>query len=120
MLACGLAACTTSAPVASQKFPIFFTAWSASLDDDGAAVVAAAAARAKQNPTLQVNVAGYADPDGSPAANKAVSLTRAQVVVDQLVADGIDRGRIVRSAHGETAFVLNSQESRRVDISIGG
>ena len=46
--------------------------------------------------------------------------TRAQVVADQLVTDGVDRSRIVIGAQGATGFTLTSQESRRVEIAIGG
>jgi outer membrane protein OmpA-like peptidoglycan-associated protein len=49
-----------------------------------------------------------------------MSRTRAQVVADQLVTDGIDRSRIVVGAQGATGFTMTSQESRRVEIAIGG
>jgi len=43
---------------------------------------------------------------------------RAQMVVDQLQADGIDPKTIRQRGHGSVQFALTSQESRRVEISI--
>jgi hypothetical protein len=42
------------------------------------------------------------------------------VVADQLVKDGMDRARIILGAQGATGFTMTSQESRRVEIAIGG
>ncbi len=64
-------------------------------------------------------VIGFADPVGSAQANIDVSRLRAQVVTDELTANGIDAGRIQRSARGATQFQLTAQESRRVEIVVG-
>jgi outer membrane protein OmpA-like peptidoglycan-associated protein len=104
------------APVPVPSYPIFFSEWSAQLDEAGTAAIARAADSAKSNPFGTVNVAGYAAPVGSAQANADMSQVRAQVVADQLVADGVDVARIKRVAHGATDFALTSQESRRVDI----
>ena len=66
----------------------------------------------------EVTVSGYADPEGSQQANIAMSRTRAQVVADQLVRDGVARRRISMTAHGPTDYTLSSIESRRVEIAI--
>jgi outer membrane protein OmpA-like peptidoglycan-associated protein len=44
---------------------------------------------------------------------------RAQVVVDQLLSDGVDAKRVRQRGHGSVQFALSSQESRRVEISVG-
>jgi OOP family OmpA-OmpF porin len=115
-----VAACAAPAPSAPQRFVVFFQEWSAALDPAAIGVVSGAEQFAKDHPAAVVKVNGYADPQGSAAANDYMSLTRAQVVADRLVADGLDRARIVLGTHGATDFTLTSQESRRVEIAIGG
>ncbi len=116
-----VAACTADkAPPVSQKLVVFFQEWSAALDDNALTTIATAAQWAKDNPTRDVTVAGYADPVGSQQANIDLSRTRAQVVVDQLSNDGVARDRVKLAARGKTDFTLSGQESRRVEIAIQG
>ncbi len=120
LLFLAVAACT--APVSSppHKVVVFFQEWSAAIGPAAANAIGTAAQWAKDHPTAPLKVAGYADPTGSAEANDYLSRTRAQVVADQLVTDGVDRSRISVAAHGSVDFTLTSQESRRVEIAIGG
>jgi outer membrane protein OmpA-like peptidoglycan-associated protein len=120
LLLFAVAACTAPAPSEPQRFIVFFQEWSAAIDPPATTAITAAARWAKDHPQAVVKVIGYADPTGSAAANEYMSHTRAQVVADQLVTDGVDRARIGLGAEGATAFIQNSQESRRVTIAIGG
>lgn len=113
------AACTT-APPAKQAFLVFFEPWSVGLDAEGRAAIDRAASLAKSSPSAVVDVVGFADPDGSAAANVELSRLRAQLVVDELVKAGVARGRIRQSGRGPTDFAQSSLESRRVEITIGG
>ena len=115
-----VAACTMAPSGPPHKIVVFFQEWSAALDPAATSAVGAAAQWAKDHPDGAVKVVGYADPKGSAQANDYMSLTRAQIVADQLVTDGVPRDRIVLGAHGATDFTLTSQESRRVEIAIGG
>jgi outer membrane protein OmpA-like peptidoglycan-associated protein len=103
-----------------RNFEVYFEEWSAGLDEAALGTIATAAKFAEAHPDQVVTVTGYADPIGSKAANVDMSRTRAQVVMDQLVQDGVDRSRIRLTARGRTNFMLTSQESRRVDISVTG
>ncbi len=114
-----VAACTTSVSSPPHKALVFFQEWSAAIDPAAANAISEAAQWAKAHPDAVVKVTGYADPTGSAAANDFMSRTRAQVVADRLVTDGVDRSRIVLGAQGATDFTLTSQESRRVEIAIG-
>lgn len=114
-----LAACTQAPSAPPHKVVVFFKEWSAAIDPAATTAITAAAQWGKDHPGTVLRVTGYADPTGSAQANDYLSLTRAQVVVDQLVVDGVDRGRIVMAAHGATDFTLTSQESRRVEVAIG-
>ena len=120
LLLLAVGACTASAPSAPQRYIVFFQEWSAAIDPPAVTAITGAAQWAKDHPTAVIKVIGYADPTGSVTANEYMSRTRAQVVADQLVTDGVDRSRIVLGAQGATGFTLTSQESRRVEIAIGG
>jgi|GEM_PF-759911 len=115
-LAFGLAACAGSGKPA-QTFVVFFGQWSDKLDDAGRGSVRAAADWAKSHPDAPITVVGYAPPDVQKAET-GISGTRAQLVVDQLVADGIPAGRIARAARGPVDYTLSSQENRRVEIQV--
>jgi outer membrane protein OmpA-like peptidoglycan-associated protein len=113
-----IGACAGPPPV-TQRLVVYYQEWSAALDDSAQAIVKSAATWANSHPTASVEVAGYADPEGSPQANRDVSRTRAQRVADALVADGVAKERISVTAHGSVGFAMDPQESRRVTISLG-
>jgi outer membrane protein OmpA-like peptidoglycan-associated protein len=105
-------------PMPAQKFVIYFQEWSAAFDDSALGAIAKAAEFAKSHPG-KIHVAGFADPTGSKEANVLMSELRAQVVVDQLVTDGVPARTIAQVGRGSVQFALTSQESRRVEISVG-
>ncbi|HTU52748.1 MAG TPA: OmpA family protein [Acetobacteraceae bacterium] len=102
-----------------RNYVIFFQEWSAGLDQPALKTIALAAAAAAKNPAAPVTVTGYADPLGSVQANIYLTETRAQVVTDQLTADGVSPARIHQHAAGKVPYTLTSQESRRVIIAVG-
>jgi outer membrane protein OmpA-like peptidoglycan-associated protein len=108
-----------AADAPTQKVVVYFQEWSAALDDAALGAIAKAASYAKAHPGLPIHVAGFADPTGSKQANVLMSELRAQVVVDQLVTDGVPARSIGQVGHGSVQFALTSQESRRVEISVG-
>ncbi len=105
---------------AGRTYIIFFQEWSAGLDASALKTIASAVSAARAEPGAAVIVTGYADPLGSVQANIYLTETRAQVVTDQLAADGLDPARVRRYAVGKVPYQLTSQESRRVVITIGG
>ena len=98
---------------------VFFQEWSAAIDDAAQSVISQAAEQVKSHPGSVAHVNGFADPTGSRQANILMSDLRAQVVVDQLLSDGVDAKRVRQRGHGSVQFALSSQESRRVEISVG-
>jgi outer membrane protein OmpA-like peptidoglycan-associated protein len=117
-LTLAVGACSLLQPGA-RRYVVFFQEWSADLDNGGIETVMAAAKAADQLPGRPIIVSGYADPEGSPQANKDISRLRAQVVSDALVKHGVAASRLQRRAMGAVGFALDSQESRRVDIYVG-
>ncbi|SHE46143.1 OmpA family protein [Acidocella aminolytica] len=105
--------------------PVFFQPFSAALDQAALNAIATAAKAASAQPNAPVVVVGAADSVGSKLANKYLSETRAQVVADQLVADGVAQDRLHIHAEGmiypktETPGTP-AQGARRVLIQIGG
>jgi outer membrane protein OmpA-like peptidoglycan-associated protein len=117
-LVCALGGCVSFEP-SGRRYAVYFQEWSASLDDGGKATVAQAAAWANSHPNGEVHVVGYADPEGTPQANRDLSRTRAQVVADGLAAGGVAPPRIRIEGAGAVGYAMDPQESRRVTISLG-
>ena len=113
-----IGACAGPPPV-TQRLVVYYQEWSAALDDSAQEIVKSAATWANSHPTAWVEVVGYADPEGSPQANRDLSRTRAQRVADGLIVDGVAKERISVTAHGSVGFAMDPQESRRVTISLG-
>ena len=103
---------------AQPKFVIFYSPWSSTLDQNGLAVTAGAAQLALKEPAATVQVVGFASTIGPDDANQSISEDRAQAVQAQLVADGVDAGRVTSMARGATPYQFSPLESRRVEIDI--
>jgi outer membrane protein OmpA-like peptidoglycan-associated protein len=119
LLLCAVTGSAGAADAPQQKLVVYFQEWSAAMDDNAQAVITHAADFVKSHPGTAVHVNGFADPTGSKAANILMADLRAQVVVDQLVTDGVDPRLVKQRGHGSVQFALTSQESRRVEISVG-
>ncbi|MGE4481647.1 OmpA family protein [Acidocella sp.] len=105
--------------------PVFFQPFSAALDQPALNAISTAAKAANAQPGAAVVVIGAADSVGSKLANKYLSETRAQVVADQLAADGVAQERLHIHATGMIAPSHDApgtpvQGDRRVLIQIGG
>ena len=122
-LLCGLVGCVSSPPPGPAT-PVFFQPFSAALDESALTAIASAAKEANQQPEARVTVTGAADSVGSIQANKYLSETRAQVVADALVSDGVSADRIhvrgVGIALAPGAVGTSAQSARRVLVQIGG
>ena len=112
-----VSACATTVPVSPDDpaYVVFFTPFSADLDDGAMRVITDAGRAAGEMPSRRVVVAGYADRVGTPATNQTLTKLRAQVVADGLVAKGVDRRRIVLQPKGSVGGDPGV-ESRRVMI----
>ena len=108
----------TAAPAAATRAPVFFRSWSAALDPAALMVIKHVAQLLQRSPSVSVQVVGYADLDGSAAANRLLSELRAQVVADRLLQDGVEPARIHQSGSGATGVEQHAQESRRVILVV--
>jgi outer membrane protein OmpA-like peptidoglycan-associated protein len=99
--------------------PVFFQPFSAAMDQPALTTIAQAAKLAAEEPDAQITVIGAADPTGSPKANAYLAKTRAQVVADQLSADGVPPARIRTSSAGPVPTPTGATQSgRRVLIEV--
>ena len=119
LLLCSFCGGVRAADDSSRRFVVFFTEWSAALDDAAVGVIHEAATLAKGQRHSLLTVTGFADPTGSRAANRLLSELRAQRVADLLHGDGVAAARIHPIGVGSVRFVSSAQESRRVEIMIG-
>jgi outer membrane protein OmpA-like peptidoglycan-associated protein len=121
----GLVGCADTPQITSKATPVFFQPFSAALDEPALSTIASVAKTANAQPNASVIVVGAADSVGSELANKYLSQTRAQVVADQLVADGVAQSRVRIHGRGiiqptDAASGTPVQAARRVLIAIGG
>jgi peptidoglycan-associated lipoprotein len=72
------------------------------------------------NGDVQVTIEGHADPTGSPEGNLALAQRRAEWVRDQLVAGGIDQGRLDVISYGDTRlrYGRTDRRNRRAAIVV--
>ncbi len=80
------------------------------------------AALLKSQPTLEVSIEGHTDSQGTPAANKTLSLNRAKSVVALITAEGIKAERMEALGWGQEKPVADNRteegraKNRRVEI----
>jgi OmpA-OmpF porin, OOP family len=96
-----------------QNFAVYFPLSSSNLDGAARGTVSQAAQTARSAGSSGLDVVGSAD-GASNASNRALSARRAQIVVAELVRQGIPRNAISVSSVGGTGPV--EAQSRRVDI----
>lgn len=115
----GMAACSPLPPITpdAPAYVVFFTPFSADLDEGAKSVLADASRAAQAAPGRRVVVSGYADQIGAPATNQTLTKLRAQIVADGLVADGVARDRIALRPKGAIGGDPGV-ESRRVMIEL--
>jgi outer membrane protein OmpA-like peptidoglycan-associated protein len=94
------------------------------LTADSTKTVADLAAILKCFPTAQVELDGHTDNVGDPAANKVLSVNRANVVKDLLVQAGVDPNRIATGGFGEERPIASNDteegraKNRRTELTV--
>ncbi|MDH4196149.1 MAG: OmpA family protein [Candidatus Aminicenantes bacterium] len=74
------------------------------------------------NPELQLSVEGHTDNVGSPASNKALSVARAEAVLNAVVGKGVDASRLTAVGWGQEKPIAENRseegraKNRRVEI----
>ena len=103
---------------------VLFQFDSADLQADAMAKLGEVVQAMKQQPTLEADVVGHADAQGTESYNLALSQRRAQAVSDYLATSGVAASRINTKWHGESepAFPNTTAEfralNRRVEVTV--
>ena len=90
---------------------VYFSLGSAQLDAQTAAVAKIVRWLAA-NSDIQVTIEGHADPTGTHEGNLALAQKRAEWLRDQLVAGGIDQGRLDVISYGDTRLRYGRADRR--------
>ena len=73
---------------------------------------------------LKIEISGHTDNIGSNEYNKKLSKDRAKAVVDYLIVQGIDEGRLTYAGYGESQPISDNdtevgrQENRRTEFKV--
>lgn len=101
--------------------PIRFIGNTADLDPASRKTLAAIAETLKGNPSLLlVQVRGHSDSTGHPAFRADVAGRRAQVVMEQLIANGVDSDRleVYGASDSERRYPVDDARNHRVDLLV--
>jgi OOP family OmpA-OmpF porin len=99
---------------------------SAELTDLGKGQVYLAAQRLKEKADLTVVIEGHTDTVGNDEYNQKLGQRRAQTVMHELTAQGIDAGRMSAASFGESKPLVNQEAqwaravNRRVEFQVQG
>ena len=97
---------------------------SATIKPEFAGVLDAGVEALKENPGVNVQVAGYTDSVGTDEYNQGLSERRANAVRDYLASNGIDGSRLTAVGFGESNPVADNAtadgraQNRRVELNI--
>lgn len=103
---------------------IFFETAKADLNDESIIELNNVIKLLKENPTMHVEISGHTDNVGSKAYNKNLSNFRAKSVVDYLIQNGIEEGRLTSKGYGYDNPVASNKteegrkENRRIEFLI--
>ncbi|WP_044425173.1 OmpA family protein [Acinetobacter pittii] len=103
---------------------INFASGSSDIPADNKAILDQAATLLNKVSGVKLNVGGHTDSTGNAAANKALSQSRAQAVVDYLTSKGVDGSKLVAQGHGSDQPVADNTteegrfKNRRIEFSV--
>lgn len=103
---------------------IFFDFDKATLQSSSYPELNRAVALMKANPSMEVEIAGYTDAQGTDAYNKDLSQRRANTVREYLVRQGVEGSRVTAMGYGEANPVATNDtedgraENRRVEFVV--
>ena len=107
----GLALCGTAAAQSEENLMVYFGVGSTAVGDEQTQVLDEAARLYREGSPIVMILAGGADTLGPAAMNLALSVERAQAVLDGLVARGIPVERLQVAGRGETDLEVATEDS---------
>lgn len=116
-----LLAGTSAAAAADAGFPaarVLFETGQTALSADGSAAVGKVADYLVAHPDAKVQLSGFTDTTGDPAANAELAKNRAQAVRAALQAAGVAEAQIVLRRPEDTAQAGNAEAARAVELTL--
>jgi OOP family OmpA-OmpF porin len=116
--------CNATVGRIAARNAIVFASGKAVLLKESAAALDELATDLNACPKVIVNVEGHTDADGDADANLALSVARAEAVVDQLIARGISADRLYAVGYGESLPIASNdtkagkQANRRIAFTL--
>ena len=101
----------------SPKRVVFFSQWSAMMDEEALSVVRSAADWLLATPTLTAQLVEFVDPDGMPGVAD-LSRLRLTLIRERLVELGVDRERLREDTRLPQDTVDSRQDSQRIGIEM--
>ena len=101
----------------SPQRTVFFSQWSAMMDDEAVSVIRSAADWLLGTPALQARLVEYVDPQGVPGVAE-LSRLRLTLVREKLVGFGIERARLKDEMRVPEDTVDSRQDSQRIGIEM--
>jgi len=114
----------TAIPPRPVSWQVYFVRGSDELTPESSAVLEQVKAELTRRPAPEISVIGHTDSVHTNEANDALSLKRAQVVRNVLVASGFDAGKIEVSGRGKRELLVPTPDevdeprNRRVEINV--
>ncbi|PXA88219.1 porin, partial [Nostoc sp. 3335mG] len=122
--ASGLEDCRVHLAELSARNAILFRSGAAVLVEGADPVLAAIAEAVSHCPAASIDIAGHTDADGDAEANLALSVARAEAVVNALIALGVAPERLYAVGYGESqpvgdnATAAGKAQNRRIVVSV--
>jgi OmpA-OmpF porin, OOP family len=108
-----------SEPRGSQHYDVYFSKGSAVPDANAFATIRQAALGFTDNPEWRIHLTGHASGEKNSHANILLSMRRAMAVRNALLQNGVDAGRVVVGAIGETGVGKEKANSHSEGGSVG-
>jgi OOP family OmpA-OmpF porin len=116
--------CGRTVATFTSSHSILFQSGSARMTEDSAASLAELATSLSECPETPIWVEGHTDADGPDDLNLALSVSRAEAVVEALTTLGVDSGRLYAVGYGESLPIASNDTSdgkranRRIVFSV--